>query len=108
MRRIGGNAAAGTYQACCLYQDEVRDRNKQQKANHMKLIKNILVLASAGLLMVGCASENHNSGAMGNDAETGAGYNQSTQPQPMNGPDGSVSPSNPLGLGSGTRLTPAN
>ena len=73
----------------------------------MKLIKNILVLASAGLLMVGCASENHNSGAMGNGAESGSGYNQSTS-QPENGADGSVSPSNPLGLNSGTGITHAN
>jgi hypothetical protein len=79
-----------------------------KKANHMKLIKNILVLASAGLLMVGCATENHNSGAMGNDAETGSGYNQSAPPQSNNGADGSVSHSNPLGLNSGTGLTPAN
>jgi hypothetical protein len=82
---------------------ETKTNNK--KANHMKLIKNILVLVSAGMLMVGCATENHNSGAMGNDAETSAGYNQSTPAPSGNGADGSVSRSNPLGVNSGTGIS---
>jgi hypothetical protein len=77
----------------------------------MKTIKQILIVISAGLLLVGCATSDKNSGGMGNDSQYSTGSSQNTpaaNAQPMNGADGSVSRSNPFGLGSGSGLTSAH
>jgi outer membrane murein-binding lipoprotein Lpp len=80
-------------------------------------ITRILALAGAGLLLAGCAStENKNAGAMGNDSETSTNQGSSLPLNPdaapgtskaASGANGSVSRSNPFGLG-GAGMNTAN
>lgn len=68
-----------------------------------KVTKVLLVLVgSVGLLLTGCSTTG-NQGAMGNDTQYGSGSGSS--PQVFTGADGSVSRSNPFGLGGGTGMT---
>jgi hypothetical protein len=71
------------------------------KGNPMKMIKHILMLAAAASLLAGCASD-QGAGAMGNDSQTGYGNGQNapaTSTNAPNGPNGSISRSNPFGIG---------
>ena len=76
----------------------------------MKLNHRLLVLTAAvALFAAGCATNDHqNSGAMGNDTETGYGAGSNTPVTPATsaptGPNGSIGRGNPFGAGSG--LTP--
>ena len=79
----------------------------------MKINPKILVFAAAAALLAGCATNDHsNSGAMGNDTETGVNAAQSPAssdvPQPYapapapnspTGPNGSIGRGNPFGAG---------
>jgi hypothetical protein len=60
-----------------------------------KLLKKLLMVAGTALLLTGCAS---NQGGAGTNTMYGAGEG---------GANGSVSPSNPLGLTSGVGATPS-
>jgi|HubBroStandDraft_6_1064221.scaffolds.fasta_scaffold218126_2 hypothetical protein len=61
-----------------------------------KLVKALLVLMGAGTLLVAGCSSTSNQGAAGGDTMYGAGEG---------GANGSVSPTNPFGLGTGTGMT---
>ncbi len=72
----------------------------------MKLNHRLLVFTAAVALLAGCATNDHqNSGAMGNDSETGYGSAGEAPVTPVHaapmGPNGSVGPGNPFGAGSG-------
>jgi hypothetical protein len=67
------------------------------------MLKPILMLLGAAALLAGCATQDR--GALGNDSET-TYLSGSTEPPVITGPNGSVSPGNPFGLGSGTGMTP--
>ena len=79
----------------------------ETKDRQMKAIKHILILFSAVGLLAGCASQGREgTGALGNDSETSAGsanhpYARSylQPPTVTTGPNGMISPSNPLGHG---------
>ena len=81
----------------------------------MKINRHILIFAAAAALLAGCATNDHsNSGAMGNDTETGVGTAQSPAanagetPEPFTpapapnaptGDNGSIGRGNPFGAG---------
>jgi hypothetical protein len=68
----------------------------ERKLMKTKMIKGLLVLMGAAtLLLAGCSSTNQ--GGAGGDTMYGAGEG---------GPNGSTSPTNPFGLGTGTGPTP--
>ncbi|MDB6021814.1 MAG: hypothetical protein JWQ04_1671 [Pedosphaera sp.] len=79
----------------------------------MKIVKHLLILASAAALLAGCATDRHNTGAPGDYNETGYG-NSSDDNAPLpseelpEGPNGSVGRGNPLGVGGGVGLVPAH
>ena len=85
------------------------------KGNPMKMFKYLLILLGSGALLMGCAtSDKPVYGGMGNDTEISAGTGTSplaippAQAGPVgNGPNGSVSRSNPFGAG-GTGVTTVN
>jgi hypothetical protein len=83
---------------------------ERMKGKQMKMIKRILVLAGLAALLAGCATnDNQGAGAMGNDSETGYGSNSSNPNNtPPSGPNGSISRSNPFGVGAGSGLQRAN
>jgi hypothetical protein len=68
-----------------------------------KIVTSILAVIGAAALLTGCSTANQ--GGLGSDTEYGGGAGSS---QPVSGPNGSISPSNPFGLGTGTGLTPAH
>jgi hypothetical protein len=79
------------------------------KTTRLQMLTRILALTGAGLLLAGCASTaSDHSGAMGNDSETSTyqGGNPPANPDAApgtstaaSGANGSVSRSNPFGLG---------
>ena len=85
----------------------------QPKDNQMKTIKCILTLAAAAALLTGCATNRSNTGAMGDDREVGtvasSDYDEpgASSQLPM-GPNSSVGPGNPFGLGPGSGLERAH
>ncbi len=80
----------------------------------MKMIKGILALLGAAALLAGCATNDQpGAGAMGNDSETvygsGASAPATAPVAPIpSGPNGSISRSNPFGVGAGSGLQRAN
>lgn len=69
----------------------------------IKIMTGVLGLITAATLLTGCSTANK--GAMGSDTEIGAG---TAAGGPPSGPNGSVSRSNPFGLGVGTGATAGN
>lgn len=63
-----------------------------------KFLKGLLVLLGAALLVTGCTTANQGGGS----------FNETQYNEGAGGPNGSVSPSNPFGLGTGTGMTPAH
>jgi hypothetical protein len=90
----------------------------KEKDYKMKINHRLLVFTAAAALLAGCATNDRNSGAMGNDTETGVGSDSSvpsaTTPAPApapnspTGPNGSIGRGNPFGAGSGSGLQQAN
>jgi hypothetical protein len=67
----------------------VTQLKKGQETMMIKILKKLLVFSGGVILLAGCAT---NQGGVGNDTE-------STRPQAISGPNGSVGPGNPLGIG---------
>jgi hypothetical protein len=81
-------------------------KTNKQKDTIMKLNHRLLVFTAAVVLLAGCATNDHqNSGAMGNDSETGYGSGAQAPVTPVRpaptGPNGSIGPGNPFGAGNG-------
>jgi hypothetical protein len=74
----------------------------------MKIMKHLLVVAASAGLLAGCATDRDNAGGVGNQSQVGAGGISSSgywTPPPYvqhpTGPNGSIGPGNPFGLGPG-------
>ncbi|MDB6021815.1 MAG: hypothetical protein JWQ04_1672 [Pedosphaera sp.] len=63
------------------------------------------MIASAVVLLAGCATDRDNTGGTGNERETGTAAgpydNAQNPPRRLQGPNGSIGPGNPFGLGPG-------